>query len=84
MMLFHPWILDSLGILLLAVGAAGLAALSISEPMRPVIKRTVGTVCTMMAVGGALLMVRAETMLRADRDLSPAERGPCKCDKPVF
>ncbi|SEN81062.1 hypothetical protein SAMN02990966_00163 [Rhodospirillales bacterium URHD0017] len=74
-MLFHPWILEGLGILLLAVGAAGLGALFISRPMRSGIRRTVGAVCAVMALGGVLLMTRAEAMRDVDRDLSPAEQA---------
>lgn len=75
MTLFHPWILEGLGILLLAVGAAGLIALFISRPMRPALKRAVGATCAVMAVGGGVLMARAEALRDADRDLSPAEQA---------
>ena len=75
MTLFHPWILEGLGILLLAVGAAGLVALFISRPMRPGLQRAIGAVCAVMALGGVLLMTRAEAMRDVDRDLSPAEQA---------
>lgn len=68
-----PWILDSLGILLTAVGSAGLVALFISSPLRPAMKRSVGVICPAMAIGGILLMVRAEILREADRDLDPAQ-----------
>ena len=73
MTLLHPWILEGLGILLLAVGGAGLVALFISRPLGPALKRTVGAICAVMAVGGGLLMARAETLRDADRDLAPPE-----------
>lgn len=73
MTLFHPWILDGLGILLLSVGGAGLAALFISRPRSPAMKRAMGGICAVMAVGGALLMMRAEALRDADRDLTPRE-----------
>ena len=68
-----PWLLDSLGILLMAVGSAGLVALFISTPFRPPVKRSVGVICAAMAIGGGLLMVRAEILRDADRDLDPAQ-----------
>ena len=75
MTLFHPWILEGLGILLLAVGAAGLVALFISQPLGRTLKRVVGAVCAVMAVAGVLLMTRADALRDADRDLSPAEQA---------
>ena len=75
MTLFHPWILEGLGILLLAVGAAGLVSLFISQPLGPAMKRTVAVVCAVMAIGGGLLMVRADALRDTDRDLSPAEQA---------
>jgi len=75
MTLFHPWILEGLGILLLAVGAAGLVALFISRPMRPGLQRAIGAVCAVMALGGGLLMARADALRDIDRDLSPAEQA---------
>jgi len=68
-----PWILDGLGIVLAAVGSAGLVALFISTPLRPLLKRAVGVICATMAIGGVLLMVRAESVREADRDLDPAQ-----------
>jgi hypothetical protein len=73
MTLLHPWILDGLGILLLSVGGAGLVALVISRPLRPAMKRVVGATCGVMVIGGVLLMVRAEVLRDADRDLTPPE-----------
>ena len=70
-----PWILDSLGIVLLAVGAAGLVALFIATPLRPTVKRSVGVICAAMAIGGVLLMVRAAGLREADRDLTPAQQA---------
>ena len=70
-----PWILDGLGILLIAVGSAGLMALVIATPMRPRLKRSVGAICAAMAIGGVLLMVRAETLRGADRNLDPAQQA---------
>lgn len=70
-----PWILDSLGILLTAVGSAGLVALFIASPLRPVMKRAVAVICPAMAIGGVLLMVRAEALRNADRDLDPAQQA---------
>ena len=75
MTLFHPWILEGLGILLVAVGAAGLVALFISQPLGRTLKRVVGGVCAVMALAGVLLMVRADALRDADRDLSPAEQA---------
>ena len=75
MTLFHPWILEGLGILLLAVGAAGLVALFISQPLSAAMKRAVGVVCAAMALGGGLLMARADALRDLDRDLSPAEQA---------
>ena len=72
---FHPWILEGLGILLLAVGAAGLVALFISQPLGRTLKRAVGVVCAGMALAGVLLMARADALQDADRDLSPAEQA---------
>lgn len=72
-LLADPWILDSLGIVLLAVGSAGLVASFISLPLRPVMQRTVRVICPAMAIGGVLLMVRAEALREADRDLDPAQ-----------
>ena len=68
-----PWILDGLGILLMALGAAGAGALFIATPPRPAMKRSVGPLCVVMVIGGALLMVRAEALRDADRDLDPAQ-----------
>lgn len=68
-----PWILHGLGILLMAVGSAGLVALFISTPPRPRMKSAVGVICAAMAIGGGLLMMRAETLWDADRDLDPAQ-----------
>jgi hypothetical protein len=70
-----PWILDGLGILLMAVGAAGLVALFISTPFRRRMERSVGAICAAMAIGGGLLMVRAEALRDADRDLTPAQQA---------
>jgi hypothetical protein len=70
-----PWILNGLGILLAAVGGAGLVALFISTPFRPAVKRSVAVVCAAMALGGGLLMARAETLRDADRDLDPAQQA---------
>jgi hypothetical protein len=75
MTLFHPWILEGLGILLLAVGAAGLVSLFISQPLGAAMKRAVGVTCAAMAVGGGLLMARADSLRDADRDLSPSEQA---------
>jgi hypothetical protein len=75
MTLFHPWILEGLGILLLAFGAAGLIALFISRPMRSAVKRSVGATCAVMVLGGGLLMARAEVLRDADRDFSPDEQA---------
>ncbi|MPZ35255.1 MAG: hypothetical protein GEV13_30490 [Rhodospirillales bacterium] len=72
-LLSDPWILDGLGILLMAVGSAGLIALLISSPLRPLMKRSVGVICPAMAIGGVLLMVRAEALRDADRDLDAAQ-----------
>jgi hypothetical protein len=69
--LLHPWILDSLGALLVAVGGAGLIALFISRPLA--MKRTVGAICAVMVVAGGLLMMRAEALRDSDRDLTPSE-----------
>lgn len=73
--LADPWILNGLGILLMAVGAAGLVALFIATPFRPAVKRSVGVICAAMALVGGLLMVRAETLRDADRDLDPAQQA---------
>lgn len=74
MTLFHdPWILDGLGILLMAVGSAGLVAAFISRPLAA--RRAVGAACAAVAVGGVLLMVRAEALRNADRDLDPAQQA---------
>jgi len=70
-----PWILDGLAILLIAVGAAGLVALFISQPLGPVMKRSVGVACVAIAIGGALLMVLAASLRDADRDLDPAQQA---------
>ena len=75
MTLFHPWILEGLGILLLAVGAAGLVSLFISQPLGRVLKRTVAVVCGVMAIAGGLLMARADALRDTDRDLSAAEQA---------
>ena len=72
---FDPWILDGLGILLMAAGSAGLVALFISSPMRPAMKRSVGVICAALAIGGVLLMVRAGGLRDADRDLDPAQQA---------
>ena len=55
MTLFHPWILEGLGILLVAVGAAGGIALFISRPLGRTLKRAVGGVCAVMALANAAL-----------------------------
>jgi hypothetical protein len=73
MPLLHPWILEGLGVLLLAMGVAGLVALWISEPLSPALKRTVAAICAVMTVGGGLLLARAETLRDSDRDLPPSE-----------
>ena len=75
MTLFHPWILEGLGILLVAVGAAGLIALFISQPLGRTLKRAVGVVSAVMALSGVLLTVRADALRDADRDLGPAEQA---------
>ena len=75
MTLFHPWILEGLGILLVAVGVAGLVALFISRPLGPTLKRVVGGACAVMVLAGVLLMTRADALRDADRDLSPAEQA---------
>lgn len=75
MTLFHPWILEGLGILLLAIGAAGLVALFISQPLSRTLKRAVSGVCAVMALAGVLLIARADALRDADRDLSPAEQA---------
>lgn len=72
---YDPWILEGLGILLTAVGSAGLVALFISQPLGPAMKRAVGALCAVMAVGGVLLMVRADILRDADRDLDPAQQA---------
>ena len=70
-----PWILDSVGTVLAAFGSAGLVALFISTPLRPAMKRSVGVICAVMAIGGGLLMVKAAAMRDADRDLTPAQQA---------
>jgi hypothetical protein len=76
MTLFYaPWILDGLGTLLLAVGAAGLVALFIATPFRPNLKRAVGIICAALAIGGGLLMLRAAILRDADRDLDPVQQA---------
>lgn len=70
-----PWILDSLGTALMSVGAAGLVARFIAQPLGPVMKRLVPVICAAMAVGGGLLMVRAAALRDADRDLDPAQQA---------
>ena len=72
-LLSDPWILDGIGILLTAAGSAGLLALFIASPLRPAAKRAVAVICPVMAVGGLLLMLRAEMLRNADRDLDPAQ-----------
>jgi hypothetical protein len=74
-MTLHPWILEGLAIVLMAVGAAGLGALFISRPLRPAFKRSVGVVCAAMVVVGVLLMARADALRDADRDLDPAQQA---------
>jgi len=73
-LLSDPWILDGLGIVLMAVGSAGLVALFISSPL-PRLKRAVGVTCAAMAIGGVLLMVKAEALRDADRDLDPEQQA---------
>lgn len=68
-----PSILDSLGILLMAVGGAGLVALFVSQPLRPLMKRLVAVLFPVMAVAGVLLTMRAATLRDSDRDLTPAQ-----------
>ncbi len=75
MLLSDPSILDSLGILLAAVGGSGLVALFISQPLRPAMKRVVASTCAVMAVAGALLMVQAGLLRDADRNLNPAQQA---------
>lgn len=70
-----PWILDSVGIFLMAVGGAGLVALFISQPLGPALKRAVAASCAVMAVAGVLLAVRAESLRDADRNLDPAQQA---------
>jgi hypothetical protein len=70
-----PWILNGLGILLAAVGGAGLVALFIATPFRPAVKRSVGLICAAMALLGGLLIARVETLRDADRDLDPAQQA---------
>ena len=70
-----PWILNGLGVLLMAVGGAGLVALLISTPFRPAVKRSVGAICAAMVLAGGLFMARAETLRDADRDLDPAQQA---------
>lgn len=74
-LLSDPWILDGLGIFLTAAGSAGLAALFIASPLRPAMKRTVAVICPAMAVGGLLLMLKAEAVRDADRDLDPLQQA---------
>ena len=74
-LLSDPWIIDSLGIVLAAVGGAGLIALFISTPFRPAVQRSVGALCAAMAVGGGLLMLHAEALRDADRNLDPAQQA---------
>src|SRR4029453_10652258 len=75
MTLFHPWILEGLGFPLVAVGAAGLIALFISQPLGRTLKRAVGGVCAVMALAGVLLMARADALRAADPAPGPAERA---------
>ena len=75
MLLSDPSILDGLGILLTAVGGPGLVALFISQPLRPVVKRVVGSTCAVMAVGGVLLMLQAASLRAADRNLDAAHQA---------
>ncbi len=70
-----PWILESLGTLLVAVGGTGLIAAFISQPLGPVMKRSVIAICAAMAVGGSLFMVRAATLRDADRDLDAVQQA---------
>lgn len=74
-LLANPSILDALGILLTAVGGAGLVALFISQPLRPAMKRAVASTCAVMAVGGALLMVQAASLRDADRNLDAEQQA---------
>ena len=71
----NPWILDGVGIPLTAVGSAGLVALFISQPLRPLMKRFVGVACPAMAIAGVLLMVRAEGLRDSDRTLDPEQQA---------
>lgn len=70
-----PWILDSLAILLMAVGGSGLIAVFISQSFGPAMKRSVAVICAAMAICGGLLMVRAATLRDADRDLDPVQQA---------
>ena len=70
-----PWVIDSVGIFLTAVGGAGLIALFISTPFRPAVQRSVGVLCAVMAVGGVLLMLKAGALRDADRDLDPVQQA---------
>ena len=72
---FDPWILDGVGIFLMAFGAAGFVALFVSRPLGPVMMRSLGVACVAMAIGGALLLVRAASVREADRDLDPAQQA---------
>ena len=57
----------------MAVGSAGLVALLISQPLA--MKRAVGAICAAMALGGVLLLVKAQALREADRDLDPAQQA---------
>jgi hypothetical protein len=75
MRLPDPWILDGLGILLLAVGSAGLVALFITSSFGPAAKRAVGVACAVLAIGGGLFMAWAAVLRDADRTLDPAQQA---------
>lgn len=70
-----PDILDGLGYAIVAVGLAGLIALTISDADRRLPKPLLGVVLATMTVSGVGLIWKAETVRHADRDLSPARQA---------
>jgi hypothetical protein len=74
MVLSDPSLLNSLGQALIVVGLVAVMSLFFFPKGRHVLERSLGLLFTVVIVGGVVLMWRADKLLAADRDLTPAQQ----------
>jgi hypothetical protein len=68
-------LLDNLGEALAILGVAGVVSLFFFPEGRRLAERSLAVLFTLMAIGGTALMWRADRLVEAKRDLTPAEQA---------